>query len=234
MIIDILNQVLAEAGLRPVEGETADKFRKFSTLLCEKNKVLNLTAIEEPDFIAKRHFADSIMLFKEDLQGGKLIDVGCGGGFPGIPVKLYADMLGIPLDCTLLDSTAKKIAFVNEAVDALSLSGIRGVAGRAEEEILKLGRESFDIGTARAVSDMRIISELVLPFLKVGGVFYAWKTEKAIPEVEEAKKTVEILGARYAGRVEYSPFFLQKCVKNAHTPEKYPRKYAQIVKKKLG
>jgi len=219
--------------MEPVTGVAARRFEALGNLLIEKNKVLNLTAIEDPKEIARRHFADSLMLFKDWHQGGRMIDIGCGGGFPGLPAVIYADMLGLELDVTLLDATGKKIAFVNEVIQSLSLKNARGITGRAEEEVDKLGRESFDLATARAVADMRVISELAFPLLKVGGLFYAWKTEKASEEVSAAESAVRTLGGRYAARLNYEGFYLQKCVKEKKTDPKYPRKYAQILKKKI-
>jgi len=232
-MIDELNRLLVVQNMEPVTGLTAERFKRFGKLLIEKNKVLNLTAIEDKKEIARRHFADSLMLFKDWRQDGRMIDIGCGGGFPGLPVAIYGEMLGLKLDVTLLDATGKKIAFVNEVIEALSLKNARGIAGRAEEEIDRLGRESFDLATARAVADMRVIAELALPVLKVGGLFYAWKTEKASEEVAAAESAVRTLGGRYAARLNYDGFYLQKCVKEQKTDPKYPRKYAQILKKKI-
>ena len=232
MITESLNQILTERDLRPVEGKTADGFEKYAAMLIEKNRVLNLTAIEDPAVIAERHFADSLMLFKSTVRDGKMIDIGCGGGFPGIPVKLYADMLGIDLKLVMLDATAKKIAFVAEVIKALELKNVKAIAGRAEEEIKKLGRESFDLASARAVSDMRIIAELALPYLKVGGKFFAWKTEKASDEVKAAEETVRLLGGEYGERIPYGSFYVLETEKIKPTPPKFPRRYAQIVKSK--
>lgn len=232
MIVESLNRILEERGMKPVEGKTADGFEKYAAMLVEKNRVLNLTAIEDPAVIAERHFADSLMLFKGPVKGGKMIDIGCGGGFPGIPVKLYADMLGIGLDLVMMDATAKKIGFVAEVADALSLKNVRTVAGRAEEEIKNLGRESFDMATARAVSDMRVIAELALPYLKRGGSFYAWKTEKASDEVAAAEETVKLLGGIYKEKIAYGSFYVLRTEKIKPTPPKFPRRYAQIVKSK--
>ena len=236
MTVPVLNEILAARGLAPVGGETAEKFERFAELLLEKNRLLNLTAIESEEAVAERHFADSLALFLDpDFRGGSMMDLGCGGGFPGLPVKLYADMCGIPLELLLMDATAKKIAFVKEAVETLGLQNVRAEARRAEESVAEFGRESFDLITARAVSDMRVIAELAFPYLKTGGTFYAWKTAKALPEVEEALPAVRILGGEETVRIPYGDgvFFLEKCVKVRETPARFPRKYAQIVKKKL-
>ncbi len=235
MTVPALNKILEGRGLAPVKGETAEKFEKFASLLLEKNRLYNLTAIESEEAVAERHFADSLSLFLDpDFRGGRMLDLGCGGGFPGIPVKLYADGAGIPLELLLMDSTAKKIDFVREAIGELSLSGAKAEARRAEESVEEFGRESFDLVTARAVSDMRVIAELAFPYLRTGGAFYAWKTRKALPEVEDALSTVKLLGGEEEGRFFYGDgvFFLEKCRKTAPTPARFPRKYAQIVKKK--
>ncbi len=236
MTVPLLNEILKKRGLAPVAGETADRFERFADLLLERNKTLNLTAIDSAEAIAERHFADSLSVFLDpDFRGGRMLDLGCGGGFPGIPIKIYADGKGLPLEILLLDSTAKKIDFVREAIGALDLSGAKAEARRAEESVEEFGRESFDLVTARAVSDMRIIAELAFPYLAVGGVFYAWKTQKALPEVNEAMDAVNLLGGREENRFFYGGdvFFLEKCRKTAQTPARFPRKYAQIVKKKL-
>ena len=235
MTVPALNKILADRGLAPVTGETADRFERFAALLLEKNRLYNLTAIESEEAVAERHFADSLSIFLDpEFRGGRMLDLGCGGGFPGIPVKLYADGKGIPLEILLMDSTAKKIDFVRETIGLLGISGAKAVARRAEESVEEFGRETFDLITARAVSDMRVISELAFPYLRVGGIFYAWKTRKAIPEVEDAIPTVKLLGGKEEGRFFYGEgvFFLEKCVKIAPTPARFPRKYAQIVKKK--
>ena len=232
MIVDCLNHLLTERGLAPVTGKTAERFEKYADMLLQKNRVLNLTAIEDPAVIAVRHFADSLMIFKAANPSGKMIDIGCGGGFPGIPVKLYADMMGLELHLVMMDATAKKIAFVGEAANALELDDVKVIAGRAEEEIKKLGRESFDIATARAVADMRVIAELALPYLKTGGNFFAWKTEKAAEEVAAAEETVKLLGGVYAEKIPYGSFYVLRCEKVGVTPPKYPRRYAQIIKSK--
>ena len=232
MIVEELNRILAERALAPVTGDAAGKFEAFASLLMEKNRLLNLTAIASPDAVAERHFADSLMLFADgDFRGGRMLDLGCGGGFPGIPVQLYADMLGMPLEMVPMDATAKKIAFVEEVCRTLGLEGVSPFAGRAEEAVERFGRESFDLVTARAVSDMRVIAELAFPYLRVGGAFYAWKTEKATDEVEDALDAVRLFGGEEKKRIIYGPFFLEKCVKNRPTPAKFPRKYAQILKK---
>ncbi len=235
MTVPKLNEILLARGLAPVEGETAEKFEKFASLLLEKNRLFNLTAIESEEQVAERHFADSLALFLDPaFRGGRMLDLGCGGGFPGIPVKLYAEGRGIPLELLLMDATAKKIAFVEEAAEALGLRDVRAVSRRAEEAVEEFGRESFDLVTARAVSDMRVIAELAFPYLRVGGAFYAWKTRKALPEVEDALPSVKLFGGREEGRIPYGDgvFFLEKCVKLSPTSPRFPRKYAQIVKKK--
>ena len=162
MTVPALNKILEGRGLAPVKGETAEKFEIFASLLLEKNRLYNLTAIESEEAVAERHFADSLSLFLDpDFRGGRML-------------------AGIPLELLLMDSTAKKIDFVREAIGELSLSGAKAEARRAEESVEEFGRESFDLVTARAVSDMRVIAELAFPYLRTGGAFYAWKTRKAL------------------------------------------------------
>ena len=205
--------------------EQIDRFCAFGTALIEKNKVMNLTAITEPQAVAKLHFADCLALLKiVDFRGKSVIDVGCGAGFPGVPLKL-----GEPsIDLTLLDSLQKRITWLTETMQALETDATC-VAARAEEYP---HREEFDIATSRAVARLNILCELCLPFVKVGGLFVAMKAAAADEELQEAKRAVSVLGGKLERVAEYEidgavrrALIIRKC---KPTPAQYPRRFAKI------
>lgn len=218
------------------------QFRQYYEMLVEKNKVMNLTAITEYREVVVKHFLDSVYLGKyEDLSGEiSVIDVGTGAGFPGIPLKiLYPDMKVV-----LLDSLNKRIRFLQEVIDALSLENAQAVHGRAEEIARKAEyREQFDYCVSRAVANLNSLSEICLPFVKVGGCFVSYKSMKGMEELEQAGKAINLLGGCIGGRsasakkpVEH--FILEersaqvepmernfiRIGKVKDTPRKYPRK----------
>lgn len=207
----------------------------FSDFLLEKNQVMNLTAIKTPEGVARRHMADSLFLYKcADLRGKRILDVGTGAGFPGMPLKLYDP----DLDITMLDSTAKRIAFINEAAARQGVE-VKTIAARAEEAAARLGG-SFDIVTSRAVAPLNILTELSMGFLKKGGLFMPMKSdnEAAQQELTQALDAIKHMGGRYIHAIKYSTgddAMRQVLVieKVAPTPKGYPRKYAAICKKPL-
>lgn len=205
-------------------------------MLVETNKSLNLTAITEPDEIVSKHFVDSLSVLRElDIPtGSSLIDVGTGAGFPGVVLLIARPDLKI----TLLDSTKKRLIFVESVVDALGLSA-KIVHMRAEEAGQNpTFRGKYDFVTARAVANMKVLSEYCLPFLKIGGVFAAMKGANAANELEEAKAALAILGGQ---AIKAKEFTITRCggrsilcvKKKSQTPPKYPRVSAQIAKKPL-
>ena len=207
-------------------------FERYCDMLLETNEVMNLTAITEPTEVALRHFADSCALLNVfDFSGKKVIDVGCGAGFPGLPLRLACP--GISL--TLLDALAKRIGFLTDVCTALNLSDVECIHARAEELAAKDGyREAYDIAVSRAVADLSMLCELTLPFVKVGGVFIAMKSTSCDEELESAKSAIEILGGEVAGRVDY-PLHDTGIVHTAiiikkicATPARYPRRFAKI------
>lgn len=218
-----------------IDTVALERFELFANLLVEKNKVLNLTAITDPEGIAVKHFADSLTALKMiDLTpDAKVIDVGTGGGFPGIPLLIARPEIKL----TMLDSTQKKLAFVSESVDRLGLHA-NIVHARAEEAGQGEMRESFDFAVSRAVAAMNVLCEYCLPFVKVGGVFCAMKGAKGMEELADARKAIGIL----SGEVQKSNTLLlpdggERTLVNikkiSHTPTKYPRPSAQISKKPL-
>ena len=165
---DIIAAGLDALGLTPqVPGNSPELLEKYGRLLLEKNQVMNLTAITQPDQVARLHMLDCAALLNcADFQGKTLIDVGTGAGFPGLPLKILVPSLEV----TLLDSLNKRLDWLDEVCSSLSLTGIRTVHARAEEQAQVKGfRDSFDFATARAVADLRLLAELCLPFVKVGG-----------------------------------------------------------------
>lgn len=233
---DFLKLKAAEIGIE-LSSESLDRFDKYAEMLVETNKTLNLTAITEPDEIVTKHFCDCLSLLKEVEipQGAKLIDVGTGAGFPGVVLLIARPDLKI----TLMDSTNKRLVFVQSVVDALGLNA-NVVHSRAEEAGKNPAfREKYDFVTARAVANMQTLSEYCLPFLKVGGLFAAMKGAKASDELSVAKGAIKILGGQVHSAKEFNLFDCGErsilCVKKiSQTPSKYPRPSAQIAKKPLA
>lgn len=201
----------------------------------KKTKVLNLTAITDPEGIAVKHFADSLTALRMiDLQPGtKVIDVGTGGGFPGIPLLIARPEIKL----TMLDSTGKKLAFVSQSVEELGLSA-NIVHARAEEAGQGELRESFDFAVSRAVAAMNVLCEYCLPFVKVGGTFCAMKGAKGAEELDCAGKAIATLGGKTQKTEtlilpDGGERVLINIKKISHTATKYPRPSAQISKKPL-
>ena len=218
-----------------VDSEIYNDLNAFCDFLLEKNKQFNLTAIREKAEFFEKHLADSLKGSSFFTEGKKILEVGSGGGFPSLPLKLN----NRALDFTLLEATGKKCAFLNEVKNFFALERLEVVNARAEEYSKTSARESFDIVTARAVASLNALCELCLPFLKVGGkaVFYKQKSES---EFAEGKKAIEILGGKWLDSFAYTlasnpeserVIIIIEKVKN--TPEKYPREYKKILKSPL-
>ena len=173
-----------------------EQFYLYYQLLIEKNKVMNLTAITNFEEVVQKHFIDSIMLkhisfLKESAVS--LIDVGTGAGFPGIPLKIVYPELTV----TLLDSLNKRVNFLNEVIEKLSLKDIFTIHGRAEDiGILPAYREKFDYSVSRAVANLSVLSEYCLPFVKIGGYFIAYKSGSVQEELNLASKPIQILSGK--------------------------------------
>ena len=204
-----------------------EQFFEYMNLLIEWNEKMNLTAITDPNEIILKHFIDSITILKDIPDNSKLVDVGTGAGFPGIPLSIMNPTLKI----TLVDSLNKRLIFLQEVVNKLKLENIEIVHARAEEfGQNKKYREQFDIATSRAVANLSTLSEYLIPLVKIGGKVISMKAAEAKQELNEAKKAIEVLG----GTVEKVDEFnlpqsdIGRTViiirKNKITPNKYPRK----------
>lgn len=206
-----------------------EKFLIYYEMLVEWNQVMNLTAITEYEDVMKKHFVDSVSLVKAyDLKKKiSVIDVGTGAGFPGLVLKIVFPDLQV----TLLDSLNKRIKFLNAVIDTLNLSGVEAIHGRAED-LARPGeyREKYDLCVSRAVANLSTLSEYCLPFLKEGGFFISYKSEKAFEEAAAAEKAISVLGGRIRNQVKFqlpdSEIYRNLIVieKTGRTPEIYPRK----------
>lgn len=203
----------------------------YSDYLIEVNSHTNLTSITDPEEIKIKHFEDSLSVLPYIKEGNKVMDIGAGAGFPGIPLRIEKNF-----DLTLVDSVNKKVNFMNEVIDKLDLSNARAIHIRAED-FAKENRESFDVVVSRAVANMATLSELCLPFLKVGGIFIALKGPKADEELKAAQNAIKILG----GQVKKIERFkiddndrVNIIVEKIHpTKKKYPRGKNQAKKNPL-
>ena len=217
--------------------ERVEKFLTLTNIMLEENEKYNLTAIKEPNKIILNHYADCAALAEILPKGANIADIGCGAGFPTLPVAILRPDLKI----LGIDSTAKRIAYVNTVKDKLGLDCVTAVTARAEDVGKSELRESFDIVTARAVATMRVLTELCLPLVKIGGQMIAMKGKNAEFELNESKKAISLLGGkltathtvRLADDDEEIIHPLIVIDKKAKTPPTYPRPYAQISKKPL-
>lgn len=211
-------------------------FETYYDMLIDRNKVMNLTAITEFDEVMDKHFLDSVYLFRSiKLEADyKLIDIGTGAGFPGIPLKIVFPELKI----TLLDSLNKRVGFLNDVIEELNLNDIEAIHGRAEDIARnKAYRASYDIAVSRAVANLSTLSEYCLPFVKIGGKFVSYKSGDCADEVDNAKAAIHLLGGKINKIDEFSysnnsrSFIVIDKVMN--TSNKYPRKAGLPSKKPL-
>lgn len=226
----------AEAQLSFTEEQLA-QFTRYYELLVETNKVMNLTAITEPEEVAVKHMVDSLLAYEDGMQGKTLVDVGTGAGFPGVPLKIYCPSLKV----TLVDSLGKRLRFLQQVIDELGLKGIRCEHLRAEDAgRSKKHREQYDYVTARAVARLSVLSEYCLPLAKKGGQFIALKGSRFAEEIEEGEAAVKILGGKI---ISVEPVKLPglddgraiiKIAKIKATPAQYPRKAGTPEKQPLG
>ena len=201
--------------------ERAAAFNRYAEMLRERNEKINLTAITEPEEVKVKHFLDSCSAAELLPGGASVLDVGSGAGFPGLPLKIVRPDLTV----TLLDSVNKKVAFVSEVVAELKLSGVTAVHARIEDFPHK---GEYDAVVSRAVAELSTLAEYALPFVKIGGAFIAYKSEKAESEAEAAASAITLLGGRIREIREafVAAGLTRKLIvidKIAPTPPKYPR-----------
>ena len=226
----------AEAQLSFTDEQLA-QFTRYYELLVETNKVMNLTAITEPEEVAVKHMVDSLLAFEAAMAGKTLVDVGTGAGFPGVPLKIYCPSLKV----TLVDSLGKRLRFLEQVISELGLKGIRCEHLRAEDAGRnKKHREQYDYVTARAVARLSVLSEYCLPLAKKGGQFIALKGSRYAEEIDEGEAAVKILGGKI---ISAEPVKLPglddgraiiKIAKIKATPAQYPRKAGTPEKQPLG
>ena len=234
---DYLIKTFQNAGIS-LSLVQADAFLQYALILEEWNQKFNLTAITDFQEVVHKHFLDSVYpltLLKAD-KAVSLLDMGSGAGFPGIPLKILFPELNI----TLLDSLNKRILFLNEVIQQLHLTHIRAIHGRAEDFARKQDyREQFDLVTARAVAPMRVLAEYCLPFVRLGGHFWAYKSENVVEEVKLAEKAISVLGAEGPESLYYTlpgseaGRSLLQYQKTALSPASFPRKAGTIANKPL-
>lgn len=205
------------------------QFKIYYELLLEKNKVMNLTAITEKDDVILKHFVDSLALVKADcgFSRQKILDVGTGAGFPGIPLKIAFPHLQV----VLLDSLNKRVKFLDEVIGALGLEQIKAIHGRAEDFARQKDyREQFDLVVSRAVANLSTLSEYCLPYVKISGMFLPYKSGKIKEELNQGKHAVKILGGSIQEVVSFvlpgtdMERTILKIEKQKTTPKRYPRK----------
>lgn len=212
-----------------------EKFKLYYDFLVEENKKYNLTAITELDEVYIKHFYDSTMMMKfVDLEGKSLCDIGSGAGFPSIPLKIIIPSLRV----TIIEPTLKRVNFLKELIKRLELDNVEIICARAED-IISDYRESFDIVTARAVSNLRMLLELTIPFVRVDGSLVSYKGVSYNEEIIESKNALQKLNSeviyihKYNLLNEMGKRYLIEIKKNEKTNSKYPRRFAEIKNKPL-
>ena len=230
-MIDTLREGLPLLGLELPE-HVQKTLCAFGEGVVAQNEVMNLTAITEPDRVARLHLLDSLTLLTlADLKGKTVIDVGCGAGFPGVPVKIACPEAKV----TLLDSLGKRMNWLESFLPKLGVEA-ECVTARAEEAVAER-RERYDFATSRAVARLNILLELTAPYVKVGGAVLAMKGMAAMQELEEAKNAIRRLGLKVETvqqfPIEETAHTVIVLRKVAPTPAQYPRRYAQIKKSPL-
>jgi len=223
---NILKEAALSLGVK-LNDTQISQFLHYKNLLLEWNEKLNLTAITNESEIMVKHFADSLSL-APFLEGGTLIDVGTGAGFPGIPLKVVLPSLTI----TLLDSLNKRLVFVNSVISELGLCGIKTIHSRAEDGARNDMREKYDYATARAVSRLAVLAEYCLPYVKIGGMFIAYKGAEIKEEIIESATAIRTLGGEISEIKEINFHNISHSLvmirKHRQTPSKYPRTPAKI------
>ena len=229
--MDPMAQVIA-AGRPGLPPEAVQAMCRFGQALLEKNQVMNLTAITDPAQVGRLHFLDSLTLLDlADFRGKQVIDVGCGGGFPGVPLKIACP----EMELTLLDSLGKRMDWLAQILPGLGVEA-RCVTARAEEAVAGC-RESYHFAVSRAVARLNVLCELCLPYVQVGGTFLAMKGAAAQAEVEQARGAIRRLGGEVARLVAFPQVGQEHAVvvirKIRPTPAQFPRRFAKIKQQPL-
>lgn len=229
-----------------ISDEVAQNFEVLSDMLLEFNSHTNVTALKTREDIAIKHFADSLAVLKYDIikKNASVIDIGCGAGFPGLPIKMVRDDIKI----TFVDSTAKKLRFTSSVAERFSLNNVEVCPERAEELVAKGKREKYDVAVSRAVASLPVLVELVLPYVKVGGFFVAYKSfaeadeKNKDSELSLAKNAIKKLGGKLEdvldATISDTSDNMQKHAlvvikKSSVTPVTFPRRYSAMLKKPL-
>ena len=220
-------------------AEQAERLYQLTVRMLEINSYMNLTAITDEKAVILRHYVDSLIVLEQIPHSAKVLDVGCGAGFPSLPLAIFRPDLRI----TSLDATAKRIAYVAETAKMLELPNLTAVVGRAEEYALRSDyREQFDTVVARAVASLPVLSELCLPFVRKGGRFLAMKSRQIEEEIALSKNAISLCGGALTEvlRRELLSEDLEieqravACIeKTEETPKKYPRHFSKISKNPL-
>lgn len=231
---DMLSEACKSMGLS-FDEEKYNKFIKYKDLIKEWNQKINLTAITDDEEMIKKHFIDSIKVFNCDYvkNAKSIIDIGTGGGFPGIPMKIVKE----DSKMVLLDSLNKRINFLNEVINELNLPNIKTIHGRAEDFAQTVEyRQRFDLAVSRAVANLTVLLEFCLPYVKVGGYFVALKGPAIEEEIKAAEVALKVLGGKIEEIIEVDiedsdlkhNLLVVKKIKD--TPKKYPRKAGMVTK----
>lgn len=234
--LSILCECLAENHIE-YTPEKLEKLYLFAESLVETNKSLNLTAITDPEGVCLKHFADSLKALDHLPSSGQVADVGCGGGFPVIPLAIFRPNL----EFVGIDSTDKKIKFVEQSACQIGLDNVSAINGRAEELATGDYREKFDCVVSRAVANLPVLVELCVPLVKKDGLFVALKGKNGLEEYQSAKSGIKKLGCENSEVIKYDISFrgivesryIISCKKSKQTPNEYPRQYAKILKRPL-
>ena len=236
MLNEILTDGAEKEGIFLPKG-ALQQFETYDTMLEETNRVMNLTAITGPENVARLHFLDSLALAVQvRMDGARMIDIGSGAGFPGVPLKIVFPSLRL----TVLDAQQKRVDFVSRLCEALSLRDVEYVHSRAEEAShSRMYRDGYDFAVSRAVANLSVLCELCLPFVKPGGSFLAMKGTDSDEEIRAAENAMKTLGACLEGTTDYVipgtevAHRIVTIKKTAATPKDYPRRFAKIQKEPL-
>lgn len=235
---DLFDRSLAKNGLESLSEAQTRQFYDFTLYLLDVNRTTNLTAIRNIPDVIDKHLTDSLLIASHLPLNARVLDIGCGPGFPSVPLTIARPDLQI----TALDSTAKKIAFVETASKKIGLMNLTAISGRAEDHALMKKLGSFDAVVSRAVARLNVLCELCFPYIKINGKLLAMKGAKADEELLEAQRGIYTLGGSEPQVIPYNLHLsdghfearaMIMCAKERSTPSIYPRVYASILKKPL-